>query len=271
MGELLRDNMETERRHSKDDGASTSSRQPAKSRREVPDILSWVQCFGIYTSIVVQTRPEKTQQLLAYQTMLLREARRCGGTGWQTYDTIFRQQVANNSTADWSKLNSSLYAVNFLANQNGRGKTCQHCLETDHLSSECALAPVKVDWASSRDSARDDAQTSRSRGERGERRGRGNRICFSWNDGRCAIPYCEYRHICAKCAGEHKAIHYTSWNRPPSHQREWGRSRWCDADLWRIVLYSWVVVGLRSALSIIGARSLILCLIITASDHLCIH
>ena len=24
------------------------------------------------------------------------------------------------------------------------GKTCQHCLETDHLSSKCALVPVKV-------------------------------------------------------------------------------------------------------------------------------
>ena len=213
MAELLRDNMEAERRRSKEDGASTSSGQLTQSRREVPDILSWVQCFGIYTSIVVQTRPEKTQQLLAYQTMLLREARRCGGTGWQTYDTMFRQQVANNTTADGSKLNSSLYAVNFLANQNRRGKTCQHCLETDHLSSECALAPVKVDRAPSRDSTRDDAQTSRSREERGERRGRGNRVCFSWNDGRCAVPYCEYRHICAKCGGEHKAIHCTTY--PP--------------------------------------------------------
>ena len=82
VAELLRDNMEAERRHSKEDGASTSSGQLAQSRREVPNMLSWVQFFGIYTSIVVQTCLEKTQQLLAYQAMLLREARRCGGTGW---------------------------------------------------------------------------------------------------------------------------------------------------------------------------------------------
>ena len=135
----------------------------------MPDILRWVQCLGIYTSIIMQTHSEKTQQLLAYQTILLREARQCGRTGCQTY-------------ADWSKLNSSLYAVIFLANQNGHGKMCQHCLDTDHLSLECALAPVKVDQASSQDSTRDDAQTSRNRGERGEGRGCGNWICFLWND-----------------------------------------------------------------------------------------
>ena len=40
MAELLRDNMEAERRRGKEDGASTSSGQLTQSRREVPDILS---------------------------------------------------------------------------------------------------------------------------------------------------------------------------------------------------------------------------------------
>ena len=121
MAELLRDNIEADRRRSKEGGGGASTGQQSQSRCEVPDILIWVQCFGIYTSIVVQLHPEKTQQLLAYQTTLLREARRCGGNGWQTYDTMFCQQVANNPSADWLKLNSSLYAVDFLANQNGKG------------------------------------------------------------------------------------------------------------------------------------------------------
>ena len=159
MAELLRNNIEAERRRSKENGASTSNVQAAQSRREVLDILSWVQCVGMYTAIVLQVNPEKFQQLLAYQTMLLREARRCGGAGWQTYDTMFRQQVANSLSADWSKLNSSLYAVNFLANQNRRGKTCQYCLETDHLSLDCAFAPARADRGSSRDSNKDDVRT----------------------------------------------------------------------------------------------------------------
>ena len=115
----------------------------SQSRREVPDILSWIQCIGTYACIVAAVQPEKTQQLLAYQTMVVREARRCGSAGWQAYDTMFRQQVSNDPKSDWSKLNSSLYAVTFLAQQNGKGKGCLYCLETDHTAPECALAPSK--------------------------------------------------------------------------------------------------------------------------------
>ena len=203
MAELLRDNIEADRRRSKEGGASTSSgTEPAGSSGylELGSVF-WYLYFNLCTST-----PRKDP---AYQTTILREARRCGGNGWQTYDTMFRQQVANNPAADWSKLNSSLYAVNFLADQNGKGNTCQHCLETDHMSSECALAPSKVERSSSREVTRDDSRANKSRWERGERRGRSNRICFSWNDGRCAVPYCEYRHVCTKCSGEHKALHCT--------------------------------------------------------------
>ena len=57
---------------------------------------------------MANTQPEK---LLAYQTLLVREARRCGGTGWQGCDTMFRQQVPNDPYAYWSKLISFLYSV----------------------------------------------------------------------------------------------------------------------------------------------------------------
>ena len=48
------------------------------SRREVPDILSWITCFGIYAS---DKSPEKVKQLLAYQTLIVCEACRCGDKG----------------------------------------------------------------------------------------------------------------------------------------------------------------------------------------------
>ena len=79
-------------------------------------------------------------QLLAYQTMVVREARRCGGRGWQSYNAMFRQQAAISPSVDWSKLNNSLYSTTFLQQQNGRGRICVHCMETDHGSQECALA-----------------------------------------------------------------------------------------------------------------------------------
>ena len=42
------------------------------------------------------------------------------------------------------QLNNSLYAVTFLAQQNHKGKTCLHCLETDHVAHE--LRWLRAQW-----------------------------------------------------------------------------------------------------------------------------
>ena len=140
MAELLRDNLEAHRRGSLQDVSSGESSK--RSRREIPDVLSWVQCFGTYIVVVTSKHPEKLRQLLAYQTLIVRESRRCGGKGWLAYDAMFRQQVAGNDQADWSKLNSSLYAVSFLAQASG-ARSCTLCMEADHAEEECVLAPSK--------------------------------------------------------------------------------------------------------------------------------
>ena len=121
MAELLRDNLEADRqvpgREAKNTDGSTSR---LASRREVPDLLSWVQCFGVYVCVVASRHPSRIRRLLAYQTLIVREARRLGGRGWQAYDSLFRQQAAVSNSMDWSKLNSSLYALTFLAQQGVR-------------------------------------------------------------------------------------------------------------------------------------------------------
>ena len=85
MAELLRDNMEYERRQT-----TSESKSGRASRREVPDLLSWITCFGIYASVICDKSSEKAKQLLAYQTLIVRKACRCGGKGWQTYNSMFR-------------------------------------------------------------------------------------------------------------------------------------------------------------------------------------
>ena len=91
MAELLRDNLEAQHRGALQDVPSSTG--VSRSRREVPDLLSWVQCFGIYTAVVASAFPERVHKLLAYQTLIIREARRCGGKGWLAYDSFFRQQL----------------------------------------------------------------------------------------------------------------------------------------------------------------------------------
>ena len=223
MAELLRDNIEAERRR----GSASDIKSLAQKRREVPDILSWVQCFGAYACVVASQHPERLTQLLAYQTTIIREARRCGGAGWQGYDAMFRQHAANAANpVDWSQLNPSLYAVTFMAQQNGRGRTCEHCLESDHVSAECALAqsqpvqpqpPVRppppvgqgpgLGVADSRrpGDTRDPLPMAVAR-NRGPSRTVVDRVCYSWNDGFCRFqPRCRFRHECARCGGDHRA------------------------------------------------------------------
>ena len=61
MSELLRDNMELECQRASDEttGANLGlGDQP--SRREVPDLIPWVQCFGVYAAVVNVKYPHRT-------------------------------------------------------------------------------------------------------------------------------------------------------------------------------------------------------------------
>ena len=82
MAELLRDNMEAERRRTYSQSMEMSRGGGCSAKREIPDLLSWIQCFGMYAAVVASKSPDRIPQLLAYQTMIVREARRCGGKGW---------------------------------------------------------------------------------------------------------------------------------------------------------------------------------------------
>lgn len=75
MAELFRDNMEAGRRRAtQEEGSSTSCKQ---TRREVHNLLSRIQSFVIYVSIVASKYPNRVPNMLAYQTTLVR----CGGGG----------------------------------------------------------------------------------------------------------------------------------------------------------------------------------------------
>ena len=171
MAELLRDNLEVRRQE--DNHEIPTSGESKRSRREIPDLISWVQCFGTYMAVVALKHPEKVRQMLAYQTMIVRESRRCGGRGWLSYDTMFRQQAAGDPQLDWSNLNTTLFATTFLAQAESR-KNCGLCLEADHLERDCALAkpsavPSMPRSGHSRDSSRGGTEPSRWQGEGTER------------------------------------------------------------------------------------------------------
>ena len=106
----------------------------------MPDILSWLQCFSLYAAVVGAHYPEKARELLAYQSLIIAEHRRCGGEGWLLYEMAFHQRISNIKEADFSKLNQSLYLTTFVA----YGRSCSRCLLSDHSQEECALHPHQV-------------------------------------------------------------------------------------------------------------------------------
>jgi len=61
MTELLKDNMDAERRNL----ASTEGANSTSMRREVPNLLSWVYCYSLFAAIVCSRYPQKSQEMWA--------------------------------------------------------------------------------------------------------------------------------------------------------------------------------------------------------------
>ena len=201
MAELLRDNLEAQRRVAGEQ-SSLQAGQSRSRRREIPDLLSWVSCFGTYMAVLTSKYPEMIKQLLAYQTLMVRETRRCGGNGWLAYDTYFRQQVVGDPTADWSRLNTPLYAVTFMAQGAKGGQNCTTCMETDHTQDDCAVSSLRSRSPTPAKRALASPASDPYPPQRGKRR-LGNTTCFAWNQGDCRYSHCKYRHVCVRCSGDH--------------------------------------------------------------------
>lgn len=73
IAELLKDNSEADRQCTPQEGLQ-GSQSVRSSRREVPNLLSWFQCFGTYACVFCEAFPEKRKKLWAYQTFLICES-----------------------------------------------------------------------------------------------------------------------------------------------------------------------------------------------------
>ncbi len=205
MADFLKDNMELERRRMTA-GESSTAGASTTSRREGPDILSWLHSFSMFAAIVSERWPGKSRQLWAYHAVMISEARRCGGKGWLLYDAAFRQQISAYDAVDFSRINQSLYSTTFLAYSN-RGQCCQTCMGSDHTQEECALFQAKNAVRGRQLVLEQGTRENKPRRWEGRReRGRARLPCFAWNDGRCVHPHCKFDHICSRCFGNHKKI-----------------------------------------------------------------
>ena len=99
--EFLPDNITPARRMEDRDLPDNSPSSSRPRQREVTSILSWVSCFTTYLAVLSETHPELIKSQLAYLALMISETRRNDGDGWLTYDSIFRQNAAEDNTMVW--------------------------------------------------------------------------------------------------------------------------------------------------------------------------
>ena len=161
-------------------------------------LMTWVSSFSTYVAIVAEAHPKRVSDMLAYMRLIIREASKFGGSGWLTYDTVFRRNQEGLSSP-WNFLDGSLHQV-YIANQRDKiAVPCKHCHEIDHPASECAVASLLPKTFSSRvDSYLPTTTPERtiSKGKRPAPYTRQRPICASWNGGSCKFPgKCSYAHV----------------------------------------------------------------------------
>ena len=176
------------------------------SQREVASIASWSWAFTTYVAIISQAHPNLTISRLAYMRNILREANRLGGSGWRTYDYVFRSQAAVDTTMDWAELNPTL-ALSYLQHTPNSPHLpripCSLCQEPDHVSSSCALAPLATPsqhWPPKKGPPLSPKPLPSKLPD-------GSQLCVSWNQGLCSAPgpICRYKHVCGSCGEDHQA------------------------------------------------------------------
>ena len=176
---------------------------------EIHSPLAWVSCFMAYVAVL--TPDPHTRNLLTYGRLIVREAQRHNGPGWREYDKLFRQHAALNPSAQWNEVNASLHAATVLTYRSGPGQLCTVCHEPDHSASECAmmaLEPTQSQPPTLRPQPLPRPALAPPGGvaRRPVRPETLERICVSWNRGKCTFPNCQFRHICATCRRRgHKA------------------------------------------------------------------
>ena len=169
-------------------------------------LVPWVSSFATYVAVVAQAHPERVGDMLAYLRLIVREAGKFGGSGWLTYDTVFRRNREGSSTP-WNVLDASLHQV-YIANAAGKVVTpCKHCQEVDHQTSECAVAtllPKSQQALQDPPTSSTADRSSLSKGRRPASYSRQRPIYLSWNTRNCRFPgKCAYAHVCTGCYGPH--------------------------------------------------------------------
>ena len=159
---------------------SQQSKDSKKRAQKVTSIMSWIECFTTYISLIAMKHPDRVSNLLGYMNLIVHAARQYEDNPWQAYDATFRQLAATNKELKWAHIQPSLWTMSF--NHASPGPHCSHCLSLDHLSGKCPENDEKKPQSDSKEMLP---------------------ICQKFNQGDCSSSNCRYRHQCQRCEKNH--------------------------------------------------------------------
>ena len=148
---------------------------------------------------VLATRyPEKSPELWAYQTLIVRAALNFEATAWVTYDRQYRRDVLARRDLNWLQPNSRLYNEAFTCCAK-EIPHCHLCLSDAHSSSACTLEPTLEPTLGSGPTNVPSRQPYQPSQE----------VCRLYNTDRCHHPRCRrYHHVCQECSYQHPWTQY---------------------------------------------------------------
>ena len=173
--------------------------------RRSPDIFTWLQCFGVYTSVCGAQFPELIPELMAYMGTIIRVNREYTGSEWAKYDMLFRKHAALRRETRWSVINPTIYARCFTAATRNPPR-CEVCLASTHDTRECSQRDVDEGDIEGR--LRNMERTIQNLPPLPPRNviQFSGEVCRKWNKGECRYAYCRHTHICSSCGGAHPAV-----------------------------------------------------------------
>ena len=120
-----------------------------QSRKMIPDLATWLQCYSLYVVVVAGKQPERIPELMAYQSLIARASTRYKWPAWLVYDQNFRQEAANNPLQSWAKVDPSIYTQCFTDQGFTSENWCDQCQGLDHTSTQTTKAATE--YASDRE------------------------------------------------------------------------------------------------------------------------
>ena len=83
------------------------------TKKLIPDLATWVQCFSIYAAVLCSQSPERLPDLLRYAAFIAKCSQKFKWPMWVVYDQNFRQLAAEETLTTWARPDPGVYAQSF--------------------------------------------------------------------------------------------------------------------------------------------------------------